>query len=152
MIFGPMPPGPWSREKNEYRFRFCGYPCLVLRAINSGFHLCGYVGLSPGHPWHGHDRALESWWSVPSHGGITYTRASHPETGEPTTEWWVGFDCAHWLDYLPLYALLRSGEPLEQFGTYRTAPYVARVVRELARAAHAADPHNRIAVPQEKTA
>jgi hypothetical protein len=90
-------------------------PCLIKRHDQLG-HLCGYVGVPAGHPWHGlHYDAVgngpkpddydEEWW-IDVHGGLTYangctghdpaTSICHvPNDGEPDDVWWLGFDCAH---------------------------------------------------------
>jgi hypothetical protein len=72
--------------------------------------LCGYVGVTEGHPWFGrHKYEIDA----EVHGGVTFALASErhreqssstchqPDEGEPDKVWWVGFDCAHSLDLLP---------------------------------------------------
>jgi hypothetical protein len=50
---------------------------------------CGYVGVPPGHPWHGLGEP-----NVQIHGGITWSDSHLP--GEPPDgNWWIGFDTAH---------------------------------------------------------
>ena len=51
-----------------------GLPCLIIRHNPNG-HLCGYVGLSEGHPFFD-----QEYNSVPSeyhevHGGLTFSRS-----------------------------------------------------------------------------
>lgn len=68
---------------------------------------CGYVGVPPGHPWHGADaRSLDVW----IHGGLNYSASCDvdmpiedgichvPAPGRPGDVWWLGFDCGHWCD------------------------------------------------------
>jgi hypothetical protein len=45
--------GPWQREpdKKQWQDAETGLPCLAVRG--PGGHWCGYVGVSPEHPWHG---------------------------------------------------------------------------------------------------
>ena len=45
--------GPWQQEpdKKQWVDAATGLPCLIVR--NHGGALCGYVGVPPGHPWHG---------------------------------------------------------------------------------------------------
>jgi hypothetical protein len=47
--------GEWQREpdKKQWQDAETGLPCLIVR--NNGGALCGYVGVPPGHPWHGKD-------------------------------------------------------------------------------------------------
>lgn len=104
---GHLPPGPWVDEPDRVEWRHRGLPCLITRQPEQG-HLCGYVAVPPGHPWHGvHYRELSE---VYVHGGLTYAdpcfeNVCHvPQQGEPDNVWWFGFDCAHYGD-LPPYQL-----------------------------------------------
>lgn len=42
--------GPWQHEPDRLEFEHAGLPCLIVR--NHFGALCGYVGVSPGHPLH----------------------------------------------------------------------------------------------------
>jgi len=63
----------------------------------------GYIGVPPQHPWYGADCKSLSYspaagvsYSVPVHGGLTYSDNKDPSTGERTENtWWIGFDTAH---------------------------------------------------------
>lgn len=96
--------GPWEDEpdKLEWRDESTGLPCLIVRGPVGA--LCGYVAVSPGHPWHGkHYDGCDA----DVHGGLTYSdkcagaicHAAKP--GEPDDVWWLGFDCAHLGDFIP---------------------------------------------------
>lgn len=130
------PDGPWKDEpdKRQWRDEETGLPCLIVRHAVSG-HLCGYVGVSHGHPLHGKQ---DYECDVSVHGGITYTdkcdgsRICHVvEPGEDDDVWWLGFDCAHSGDMIsiPLCNKLHWA----QAGTYKTVDYVANECRSLAR-------------------
>jgi hypothetical protein len=45
--------GPWNDEpdKIQWQDELTGLPCLIVRGSVGA--LCGYVGVNPGHPWHG---------------------------------------------------------------------------------------------------
>ena len=47
------PQGPWLQEPDrvEWVDGYTGFTCMVLRNLVGA--LCGYVGVRPGHPWHG---------------------------------------------------------------------------------------------------
>lgn len=47
--------GPWQDEpdKKQWRDEATGLPCLIVR--NRLGALCGYVGVTKDHPWHGKD-------------------------------------------------------------------------------------------------
>lgn len=126
--------GPWRSEpdKAQWPDEATGLPCLLVR--NRMGALCGYVGVPPGHPWHGvgyscnpSTREDESWGSdertspesaIEVHGGLTFSDKCHPmtneaqgvchvaEAGEPDDVWWFGFDCSHAWDFMPANATL----------------------------------------------
>lgn len=95
--------GPWQDEPDRALWRHRGLPCIITRQPQSG-HLCGYVGVPLGHPWHG-----KGYDDVDAtvHGGLTYARACEgdvchvPKPGESDDVWWLGFDCSHYRDYAP---------------------------------------------------
>lgn len=129
--------GPWVDEPDRYEFRHKGLPCLVTRHPVMG-HLCGYVAVPPGHPWHGKSNP-----PVYCHGGATYAdsclgRVCHvPEPGEPEDVWWFGFDCGHGFDLCPLMANNPIGKLLGSSGNaYRDFVYVKMTVRALAEQLH----------------
>jgi hypothetical protein len=136
--------GPWDSEDDRYEWRHGGYPCLAVRGPMGAW--CGYVGLPPGHPWHGKD--YDSVDDVEVHGGLTYSKDCHglichtPREGEPADVWWIGFDCAHCFDLVPgMEALLikighqKQCTVLQEEDVYRDLAYVEREVNSLARQA-----------------
>lgn len=103
------------------------YPRHIRRG--PGMHLCGYVSLPPGHPWHGKD-----YDDIPVsvHGGLTYAEPADESVARDAAPrgWWViGFDCAHGGDLVPLYGV---------GGTYRDIAYVRGECASLAKQAKAA--------------
>lgn len=97
--------GPWMSEPDRVEWRSEAAPDIALLIVRGNMgQLCGYVGLPPGHPWHGKDYMQPD---VSVHGGLTYAspcdeegRICHvPQPGEPDAVWWLGFDCAHGGDY-----------------------------------------------------
>jgi hypothetical protein len=139
-------PGPWQQEpdKRQWKDVTTGLPCFLVRGRNGA--LCGYVGVTEGHPWFGrHKYEIDA----EVHGGVTFALACErdgewsssichqPDEGEPDKLWWVGFDCAHSLDLLPSqpswplravdFDLPRWAEPV-----YRDLSYVERHVGYLA--------------------
>lgn len=105
------PRGPWDDEPDRVEWRSKGtprLPCLIVRGGIPG-SLCGYIGVPPGHPWHGKEYdAIEP--DPDCHGGLTYSgkcagAICHvPVQGESDDVWWLGFDCAHANDYRPATA------------------------------------------------
>lgn len=125
------PAGEWINEPDRDEWRHEGFPCLIVR--NHGGALCGYVGVSPGHPWyrqHYHDV------DASPHGGLTYSDSCQgaichvPAPGEPDNVWWLGFDCAHSGDLSP--GMLALGFRSMEYASYRDINYVRREVNKLA--------------------
>lgn len=131
------PSGEWDNEDDRYEWRDedTGFPCLIVR--NSWGALCGYVGISPDHPFH--EKAYQDIdWNLDVHGGVTYTDkcAGHichvPAPGESEDVWWIGFDCNHSCDLAPNMQQMRCG------GTYRNVEYVREECKSLAQQLQAA--------------
>lgn len=138
--------GPWVDEPDRKEWRAHGLPCLMLRAPLFG-HWCGYAGVPPEHPLHG-----RAWRSVRlrlhAHRGLNFAgpcddRVCHePRPGEPEAIWWLGFDCMHADDFVPVmsspWARALGGyhgfdeRDRSLYGTYRDAAYVEAEVQLLA--------------------
>lgn len=142
-------PGPWTDEPDKAQWidPTTSYDCLIVR--NPMGSLCGYVGLPPGHPWHGQPAELP----VSVHGGNTFcgpcqphredepTICHVPEPGRLDNVWWVGFDCAHAEDQKPMndYQLRQhyADWPIFEHEVYRTFDYVFDETVDLAQQLHA---------------
>jgi hypothetical protein len=138
---------PWHTEQDRVQWRdeATGFELLVKRAKTTGA-LCGYVGVPPGHPWHGKD-----YDSIDAevHGGVTYSEACDgdqehgichvPRPGEPEHLWWIGFDCAHLGDFTPGTAAHYPDIGSLNNGVYRDMAYVRGQCIRLARQAKEAD-------------
>lgn len=138
--------GPWQTEPDKEQFtdEATGLPCLVKRSLHSGA-LCGYVGVPPGHPWHGRDYdEIDPSPGLCQDGPEDSTICHIPAPGEPDGVWWLGFDCAHAFDVSPAMAarerelglphLLHLPGPQEQ---YRHVGYVKTECARLAEQAAA---------------
>lgn len=105
-----LPAGPWHDEPDRVEFEAHGFPCILNR---------GPIGCRV-------------------HGGLSY---AHECQGvichapkEPDDVWWLGFDCAHYLDLSPAMFTFSSSYPGE---TYRTISYVRSETESLAAQAQA---------------
>lgn len=137
--------GPWLEEPDRVEWTHAGVPCAMVRSPLGAW--CGYVGVAPGHPWHGRDY---SEFDVAVHGGLTYAAPSNDRvgSGEPAL-WWLGFDCGHFGDYAPglevtiarlrIEAGLAGPSPFQRGGEYKNRRYVQAEVEQLAGQAIAAD-------------
>lgn len=130
------PPGPWDNEPDRVEWRYRGtprFPLLIVRGPSGA--LCGYVGLPPGHPYHGVEHWYWTRYDVSCHGGVTFSGSCQenghichvPHLGESPDVWWLGFDCAHHGDVCP------SPHMFSPAGyEYRDLAYVRREVERLA--------------------
>lgn len=86
------PNGSWKNEPDQVDWvdSKTGYACSIMR--NKFGVLCGYVSVGKNHPLYKKDYKDDVGLSV--HGGITYTNLDEDE-------WWIGFDCGHYLDFMP---------------------------------------------------
>ncbi len=142
--------GPWKNEPDRVEWRSpTGFVCLIVRAYDGEFiiggHLCGYVGVPPGHPWHGrsHHEIVAA-----VHGGVDYAEACQgvichvPQAGEPEELWWVGFDCAHFADFSPGSETWMCqhipDRKARTFGVYKDVAWVTAETEYLAEQAHEA--------------
>ena len=127
-------PGPWVGEPDRVEWRYRGLPCLMIRNARFG-NWCGYVGVPPGHPWHGasYGDLTDPYPDV--HGGLTYSdkcdgHVCHvPQPGESDDVWWVGFDCGHYDDLQP--GIRQYFEPFPG-STYKDVAYVRAECENLA--------------------
>jgi hypothetical protein len=145
----PTTPGPWADEPDKAQWidEATDLDCLIVRNMLGA--LCGYVGVPPGHPWHGVEYDVPD---VEVHGGLTFSDSCQegaedgpgichvPQPGRPAEVWWLGFDCAHAFDLQPRQAdlLAESSKALGLTWTYRTFDYVRDECRALARQVAAA--------------
>jgi hypothetical protein len=135
--------GPWMYEQDEEIWAHPGtdYLLAITRHPELG-HLCGYLGVPEGHLWHGKG---EEDLEVGVHGGLTFARGTapgRPGEWERPGYWWLGFDCAHFQDVVPIHYQLRQSSR-EDFGSYRDWQYVQDELASLVEQAEQA--HN----PQE---
>lgn len=131
--------GVWQEEpdKKQWVDPDTGLPCMIVRSDIGA--LCGYVGVPPGHPWHGKDYQDID---VDVHGSLTYSehcfgRVCHErEAGDPEV-WWLGFDCCHARDFAPLkFGMDCDWNPDT---SYRDFEYVESEVEKLAKQAAKAE-------------
>ena len=137
--------GPWNDEPDKAQWidEATGLDCMARRGPLGNW--CGYVGVPPGHPYHGRDY---DDLDIDVHGGLTYGDRCEkdapeaegichvPDPGRPADVWWLGFDCGHFTDFMPgLRATeLRIGLPAKRFAdtTYKPLGYVRAECASLA--------------------
>lgn len=141
----------WDDEpdKRQWTDQATGMPCMIVRAPSG--HLCGYVGVTEGHPYF-EKSPFDYQMRVSVHGGLNFSAFCdpHPEAkergichipgpGETDRVWWLGFDCGHGWDgdvspgiAATLRKLGRAGS-IWMDGTYRNVAYVTEQVKGLAK-------------------
>ena len=148
--------GPWNDEPDKVQWvdEATGLDCLIVRGSHGA--LCGYVGVPPEHPWHGHShsRGIDGGgyfaddcpcFLIAVHGGLTYSADDErilrdrgichvPAAGRPKDVWWFGFDCTRYYDIAPgLSARMPGVWPPRRWGaSYRTVDYVRAECARLA--------------------
>ena len=139
--------GPWNDEPDKAHWvdPASELDCLIVRAPLG--NLCGYVGVPPGHPYHGLGLTELRPRGLRMHGGVTFADGCQadaaedgpaichvPEPGRADDVWWIGFDCMHAWDFVPAYAFLyeRYRDETRNAMTYRDFGYVKEVVSALA--------------------
>lgn len=133
-------------EPDRVSWTHRGVPCLMVRSESTGAW-CGYAATVEGHPWYGQEPDAQV------HGGVTFAGPCHgtvchvPEPGEPDHVWWIGFDCAHYMDLAPRMEALMGElvanelrKKLDVFLSYRDQGYVMKEVEDLAEQICAARP------------
>jgi len=148
----PTVAGPWENEPDKAQWidADTDLDCLAVRNHMGAW--CGYVGVPPGHPWHGRGYSDDVFNGVEVHGGLTFSEFCRedvdpettaavchvPEPGRPDHVWWLGFDCAHYLDYLPRMRDIPGvdnsyDKMVQRLGArYKTLQYVQIEVHNLA--------------------
>lgn len=142
-------PGPWDGEPDKVQWvdPDTDLDCLIVRNYTGA--LCGYVGVPPGHPWHG-KLYMEIEGDVEVHGGLTFSSLCEevseedmdtvaaichvPAPGRPAEVWWLGFDCAHSItDVIPrIYQQYPNDFHLGAHETYKDIAYVTGECKFLA--------------------
>lgn len=123
--------GPWDEEPFDFlSWEEQGVKCMIHRNPTGAW--CGYIGVPTEHAWHGADTKELSYVRV--HGGVTFAEDTCREPNDNLNRdgrWWVGFDCGHGCDVMPIMSG-RLLEAMTDFGsTYRDAEYAIAEVRKL---------------------
>lgn len=114
-------------EPNREEFEYQGYHCLIRRSMHAG-QLCGYVAVPKGHKYYGKDTDSDELCRIEVHGGITW--ANHfPELQDGL--WYIGFDCAHYMDLMPFMSLRDPALWARTGATYKDFEYVKSQIKNM---------------------
>jgi hypothetical protein len=129
------PPGPWDDEGDREQWTTAsGLPGLIARSRMGMW--CGYVAVAADHPYYQRDYADID--DIDVHGGLSYSAACQghichvPEPGQPDDVWWLGFDCAHIDDVVPVSARFVWELSALRHCAYRDMVWVRAEVESLA--------------------
>ncbi len=95
--------GEWLDEDDFLVFDCSGYKCYIIRVANRdgpngthlfGGHLCGYVVIPKDHPYY-EKNVFDEELNIECHCGLNFSKFND------NSEWMIGFDCAHSVDYVP---------------------------------------------------
>jgi len=94
--------GEWVEELDSIEIEYLGYEAIVIRVLQRepfskvesyfGGNFCAHVRIPENHPLYGSKEI-----DIDCHGGINLN--------EFHEEHWIGFDCAHAIDYIPTFEL-----------------------------------------------
>lgn len=125
---------PWLYEPDvmEWTDTDTGLKCLIRRVRGLG-HLCGYVRIMRDHPLYRKDVQR---LNLDVHGGVTFGKRV-AKNRFMKRGFWVGFDCAHLYDLVPIYQSSKMQKILGEsnsfsMGTYRDMQFVYRETTHLA--------------------
>lgn len=123
MATEPRTLNPWETEPNYAEGVVCGLPCFVRRNMDL-LVLNGYVGVPEGHKYFGRYIEYDELSTLKVHRGVTFAYpGTHKHFGY---HWWIGFDCAHAGDLVPIWA------DRHRDATYRDIQYVQEQCAHLA--------------------
>ena len=139
------PEGEWKSEPDKAQWISSNLDCLIVR--NSSGNLCGYVGVPESHE---HFKQGYGELDIDVHGGLTFASLCQPNAegdhkGICHTEsgaankvvWWLGFDCAHCDDIIPLHDFTSGCD-----STYKNFNYVKRQTESLAEQLSSSNTHS----------
>lgn len=116
-----------EQEGNEKDFNYKGYGCHIRRVgIPYMGHLCGYIEIPRTHNLYEKDYdTIEKIYDyeLPAHGSLTFS-------GYVNNEYWIGFDCAHVGDLLPMFVGEDIYTPVKT-DTYKTMEFVENNIKEI---------------------
>jgi hypothetical protein len=108
-----------QHEPNYETFEYKGYKVVIKRMMHFGGQLNGYVRIPVNHPYYDKDFTSDDLENIQCHGGLTFSGELEGETG-----FFIGFDTAHYQDYMPFLQMNLSTDRTMNDGTYKDITYV----------------------------
>jgi hypothetical protein len=113
-------------EPDKEEFEYKGLKCLIVRNHMGAY--CGYVAIPIGNPLYEKEDIYDGN-AIYVHGGVTFQGRQ-----EDGGDWWIGFDCAHYEDFVPgFYGIFKLEYPLlQEHAIYRDIEYVREQCKSMA--------------------
>jgi hypothetical protein len=121
-----------QHEPNYETFEYRGFKVVIKRMMYMGGQLNGYVRIPKAHKFYqkGYDDI-----PIECHGGLTFAGDL-----ENDGDWYVGFDTAHYQDYMPFLQMVlgKSGNPstIDTNEQYRDIEYIRNECRRIVDQCH----------------
>lgn len=135
-----FPPGHWMAEPDLCQWENYGLVCLTIRDMKLGMWR-GFVALTQDHIGFGkplEELILEPWGlNLQVHGGVSVSGKLPSKYKDFNKDkWWIGFECGHGEDLLPLVKL-DSNDPIDASimdnQSYKDIHFVRRETNRLAK-------------------
>lgn len=121
-----------QKEPNYETFEYRGYKCVIKRMMYLGGQLNGYVRIPKASKFYDATKQDMGYDDIPieCHGGLTFTGKLEDE---PEDEFYIGFDTAHFQDYMPFmqFQLSQYFNHEHESETYKDINYVRKECRDI---------------------
>jgi len=118
-----------QHEPNYETFEYKEFYCVIMRMMFMGGQLNGYVRIPENHPYYDKDYTSDELENIECHGGLTFSGELEGETG-----FFIGFDTAHYQDYMPFMQFALGQRAMElpyDQAVYKDINYVRNECRNI---------------------
>lgn len=119
-----------QHEPNYETFEYKGFKVVIKRMMYLGGQLNGYVRIPKAHKFYGKSYSDDVVEDIECHGGLTFSGDL-----EDDGDWYIGFDTAHYQDYMPFMQMLYTHNQQDLIGyaseTYRDINYVRNECKKI---------------------
>ena len=99
--------------------------------VSYGTHPCCYIGLPREHKYFG---KVYDKMDINCHGGLTFASSDyHYSIIDTPNIWWIGWDYAHWGDYMGYKELLDTDNNSKKWTRVELKKEVMKVIKQLER-------------------
>lgn len=108
-----------QKEPNYETFEYKGFKVVIKRMMYMGGQLNGYVRIPQGHEFYGKGYDHDGLMNIECHGGLTFSGDL-----ENDGDFYIGFDTAHYQDYVPFLQMNIGRSTTFENKTYKDINYV----------------------------